>query len=364
MLKTSAGPLAAAYTALIVYASLYPFSGWRDQGVAVWDFWFAPWPHYWTRFDVVANVLGYAPLGFLATMSRLRASAPRAALLSVVLGGALLSLALESAQVYLPVRVPSNLDFVLNVLGLSLGAVLAVELARWGALQRWGRLRDGWLMSTSQGAVVLLALWPLALLYPAPIPLGLGQVLERLESGAAHLLEGSAFEDWLPLREVELQPPLPATQSLIVGLGLLIPGLLAYSVVPRRRHRLTLAVGLLGLAMGVCALTSALSLGPEHAGVWLTSRVRWALMLGLLGLVLALPLSPSACLGLLLLALGVDVTLVNQTPLSTYFEQTLFSWEQGRFIRFYGLAQWLGWLWPYGVLGYALARLWARRGDF
>ena len=31
------------------------------------------------------------------------------------------------------------------------------------------------------GALVLLALWPMALLFPAAVPLGLGQVLERLE---------------------------------------------------------------------------------------------------------------------------------------------------------------------------------------
>ena len=34
MHKTSAWPLAEAYAALIVYASLYPFSGWRDQGIS------------------------------------------------------------------------------------------------------------------------------------------------------------------------------------------------------------------------------------------------------------------------------------------------------------------------------------------
>jgi hypothetical protein len=27
----------------------------------------------------------------------------------------------------------------------------------------------------------------------------------------------------------------------------------------------------------------------------------------------------------------------------------LQAWEQGRFIRFNGLAQWLGWIWPYAA---------------
>ena len=32
--KTSAWPLALTYVALVVYASLYPFSDWRSQGIA------------------------------------------------------------------------------------------------------------------------------------------------------------------------------------------------------------------------------------------------------------------------------------------------------------------------------------------
>ena len=33
MHKTSAWPLALTYTALIVFASLFPFDGWREQGI-------------------------------------------------------------------------------------------------------------------------------------------------------------------------------------------------------------------------------------------------------------------------------------------------------------------------------------------
>ena len=32
--------------------------------------------------------------------------------------------------------------------------------------------------------------------------------------------------------------------------------------------------------------------------------------------------------------------------------------EQGRFIRFHGLAQWLGWLWPYAAVVYLIQHLW------
>jgi hypothetical protein len=58
MQKTAAWPLAGIYAALIVYASLYPFEQWRSQGVDWTAFLLAPWPKYWTGFDVLSNVLG------------------------------------------------------------------------------------------------------------------------------------------------------------------------------------------------------------------------------------------------------------------------------------------------------------------
>ena len=54
--KSAALPLALLYAALVIYASLYPFTGWRDVGVAPWAYLRAPLPQYWTRFDVGANL--------------------------------------------------------------------------------------------------------------------------------------------------------------------------------------------------------------------------------------------------------------------------------------------------------------------
>ena len=122
--KTSAWPLAEAYAVLIVYASLYPFSGWRDQGIAPWEFLASPWPKYWTWFDLAANAGGYVPLGFLLALSLLRrgsmrfaATGNRSATAVATLASAALALAMEALQSYLPSRVPSNVDFALNVLG-------------------------------------------------------------------------------------------------------------------------------------------------------------------------------------------------------------------------------------------------------
>jgi len=105
-----AWPFALGYVALVVYASLFPFSGWRDQGIAPWSFLLAPWPRYWTGFDVVSNLLGYVPLGLLLTLALARSGRPRWAGWFGVLVPALLSLGLESIQNYLVERVPSQVD--------------------------------------------------------------------------------------------------------------------------------------------------------------------------------------------------------------------------------------------------------------
>ena len=53
--------LALAYVLLIIYASLHPFAGWRTIGVSPFAFLDADWPHYWTGFDIAANMLAYLP---------------------------------------------------------------------------------------------------------------------------------------------------------------------------------------------------------------------------------------------------------------------------------------------------------------
>ena len=206
MHKTAAWPLALTYAALVVYASLYPFDAWRAVGIAPWTFLAAPLPKYWTGFDIAANLLGYGPLGFLLALSVLRRGSRGPAVLLATLGGAVLSLVMESLQTYLPQRVASNLDFALNVAGSFLGALSAYALEKIGAIDRWSRFRARWFVAEARGALVLLALWPVALLFPASVPLGLGQVLERAEDALAGWLADTPFLEWVPVREMELEP--------------------------------------------------------------------------------------------------------------------------------------------------------------
>ena len=350
--------MALSWFGLIAYASLYPFVDWRDQGIAPWAFLTAPFPKYWTGFDVGANILGYVPAGFLLALTASRTGRGRNAIVRSAMVCAALSLCMETLQTYLPARVPSNVDFGLNVLGGWLGAASAYLLERGGALDRWSRIRSRWFVADASGALVLLALWPVALLFPSAVPLGLGQVMERLEAAMVDLLADTPFLEWMPMRELELQPLVAGAEFLCVMLGALVPCLLGYCIIRSRLRRMVFSVAVVALGVVTTGLSAALTYGPQHAWGWIHPAILAGLAVAL-ALALGLAMLPRrASAALALLGLGVYLSLLNQAPADPYFALTLQTWEQGRFIRFHGLAQWLGWLWPYVVVVYLVTHIW------
>ncbi|MEY4757195.1 MAG: hypothetical protein RJA34_2093 [Pseudomonadota bacterium] len=356
MYKSAAWPLSLVYAAIVVYASLYPFVDWRDQGIAPWGFLASPLPRYWTAFDVVINMIGYGPLGFLLALAASRSSYVRPASFAILVA-ALLSLAMEMLQSYLPARFPSNLDLGLNALGAAAGALVCMVLQRLGWINRWSHFRSDWLVPQPQDGLVLLALWPAALMFPPAVPLGLGQVFERLEGAVFELLSDTPLLEMLPWRELELQPLLPTAELVCVALGLWVPCLLGIGIVRTRRRRLVLV--LLTVLMGIfaTALSATLSYGPGYSWSWLSPGVQAGLVLGTLLAVISVWLPAWVCASLAAASLCLSLLLLNLSPAGPYLTQTLQTWEQGRFIRFHGLAQWLGWLWPYAALAYAVAHM-------
>lgn len=357
MQRSSAWPLALCYLGLIVYASLYPFSDWRDQGLSPLAFLSTAPSRYWTGFDVGSNLVGYFPLGFLLSLGALRSGHPRHSVLLATIACTALSLALETLQSYLPMRVPSNTDLALNMAGGCLGALIASQLEALGAIDRWSHVRARWFQGDASLALSLLALWPIGLLFPTSVPFGLGQVAERLEGTLADWLADSPFLAWLPVREVELQPLVPLGEVVCVALGLLVPCLVAFCVIRTPWRRMFGAVAAIGVGLGATALSAALSYSPRHTWDWLqTPTIAGVALGGALGLVFALA-SRRTCAAVGLLAVGIFLGVLNQSSADPYLAQTLQAWEQGRFIRFNGLAQWLGWLWPYLATVYLLQQV-------
>ncbi len=161
-----------AYSLFILAGSLYPFVGWTHFETPTFAFLNAPWPKFITRTDLVTNLLSYAPLGYA---SSLWFSQPGHRLRGMVLGvmaGTLLSLFCEAMQQFLPTRIASNLDILVNSLGVMIGALLAIHHIRWlragAAIKRW---RKRWFhegMATNVG-IGLLCLWVMTQFALVPI---------------------------------------------------------------------------------------------------------------------------------------------------------------------------------------------------
>lgn len=365
--RSSAVPLAWLYAGLIAYASLYPFGGWRVPGHEPLHFLGLPWSRYWSGFDVVSNLIGYLPLGALIFGASMRGGrTPGASAVAAAGLGALLSFAMELLQNYLPNRVASNLDLALNAAGSAAGAALGYIVHLIGGVARWQALRERWFIARSAGGLALLLLWPLGLLFPTPVPLGLGQVWPRLQEGLLALLEGSpAFDLLAPWLEADGSlEPLSAGQELAtVSLGLLAPCMIALAIAQPGWRRLVLVSGAALLGLAATTLSTALNFGPDHALAWRTANATAGVALGTLLALLSVLLPRRMAAGIGLVALSGLVALVAHAPADPYFADSLQAWEQGRFIRFHGAAQWVGWLWPYAALAYLLSRVAARGED-
>lgn len=144
--------------------------------------------------DAIANIALFLPLGFLLRL--FRQGSPGRWGLPELLVGAALSLAVESAQLYLPVRQSQYADILCNAGGSWLGALLAGFAIRQLALPRGNRLPD----AAPVLLLALLLLTPLAWLNApgiAPRPAPLASLLPLILAGgiAIGVLGGLLRED-------------------------------------------------------------------------------------------------------------------------------------------------------------------------
>ena len=161
--ESSALLLAVVFTGLVVYASLYPFTGWTwPAGQPLSALLVLRWPRYHLGFDDGSNFVGYMPLGALLYASALRLGRrPLAAGVLAVALSAALSWAMEFTQHFLPGRYSSLMDWTLNSLGAAAGLSLAVAVQSAGAGVRWSTVRENWFVPHSGATLALLLLWPI-----------------------------------------------------------------------------------------------------------------------------------------------------------------------------------------------------------
>ncbi len=330
--------LCIAYTLLIAYASLHPFSGWRDPGLPLLTFLDAPWPRYWTVFDLVVNVLAYLPLGFLLTLALRRASSRGVAAFAALLLGVSLSFTLECIQNWLPSRVASNVDLACNSLGCGLGVLLALRQdAR--LFERIARLQHYLLAPKphAEAGLVLLGLWLLIQLSPETQLFGAGNLRPLLELMPAVPYAAKSFF---------------VIETAITVCNMIAVGLMARTLMANRGSPGLVIAAFFIAALIVRTLAAAILVAPAEAFAWLTPGARLGLLTGgaLLALMLLLPAALRVALaGLLLMAATV---LVNLSPANPYSAAALATWRQGHFLNFNGLTRLTASFWPFIALPY------------
>jgi hypothetical protein len=150
----------------------------------------------------------------------------------------------------------------------------------------------------------------------------------------------------------------PIAELLCVALGALIPCLLGYCVIRTLWQRAAFSAAIIAVGIAASALSAALSYGPDHAWAWLDLPVQVGIgFAALLAAGAVARAAPRARRRWRCWRWRFTWGCSTRRPPTRTFAQTLQTWEQGRFIRFHGVVQWLGWLWPYAALLYVLVRL-------
>jgi VanZ family protein len=345
-----------AYLLLIIYASWFPFSGWRGAGLSPLTFLTLAMPQYWTMFDVVVNIIGYIPLGMLLVPALHPFLRGFGAWLGAALLGVLVSGAMEAVQTYLPSRVPSNLDFMTNSAGALIGAALGLVGARsYLNHNRLYQLRQRWFAPHASQGLVLLALWPLAQIYPLGYMFGHGQLLPIISDWLSQLLDtdidlvtmlrpGSAMsveQYWL-------------SETVITACGMTGAVLTMLCLLNRGAPRMGLIGAMIGAALVFKTMSSSLLFTPDNAFVWITPGAQGGFLIGVIMLA-GLAFAPQvAQRRLAVVTLLLSLVVVNTIPVNPYFSATLQGWVQGKFLNFNGAAQFISLLWPFFALWFLL----------
>ena len=195
----------------------------------------------------------------------------------------------------------------------------------------------------------MLILWPIGLLFPTAVPFGLGHVLDRVQPLLADWLAGTPAEAWtagwsgLATKQAEAVALSPASELSIIVLGLLAPCLIAFTIAAPGWRRAALVLGAAALGGATTTLSTALNFGPQHALAWITPAAAQGMLVGVAAAAMLSLLPSRVAAGFGLIVLTALLMLVARAPADPYFAESLNGWEQGRFIRFHGAAQWVGW---------------------
>lgn len=326
------------YALAIAYASLNPFFAWRWPEA----FTLFVWPRYVNSFDIVVNVVAYAPLGGLLVERHLQKSHEAAEPLVMtriwwhsVLAGALLSLVMEILQAFLPLRVSSPIDLLTNTAGTAIGAglmtstfgrTIVTHAMTWRERYFVQQRETGW-------GLLLLAAWFFAQMNP---------VIPFFEAGhIANPFDVAAAQN--PYDLLVLLPHAVGVALNVCGFALFTSLLLHAKIRVMLR---VLAILAIGLALKV-SMASLLLKAPQMAA-WLAPATVIGLSSGLLLFAYFSTIGyrwRAFCTTLFVFAGGL---MAKMTSFYGAFDEAvrLLHWPQGHIASFAGLTRWIHEVWP------------------
>jgi VanZ family protein len=320
--------LALGYVLFIAYASLSPFTGWREQGLDFISVLGEPLRLTYTAFDATINLLSYLPVGLLLGLAlRARLNVVASVLLSVSLGVAL-SASMEYLQMYLPARISSNMDLLSNSAGTLIGALLAVSITSWPwlftLLTRW-RSRLFHHGKEMDFGLALLALWMFGQINPS-LPM-LGNVFISEVARQPFVVPAPAPFDWW--------------ESLAVALNLLMLGILLLTLLRSRRNVGSMLFAVLGTVAAAKFVTAALLLKSWALLLWINSEAVVGMLLGvtLLFSTLWLPRAALAGAGAAVAISHFAVANFVSSNNEPDAAASIYHWHYGHLLNYNGLAQ-------------------------
>jgi len=327
--------LTLCYVLFIVYASLSPFTGWREQGLIFAEVLEMPLRQTYTAFDATLNVLSYLPFGMLACMVFRARFGAGASVAAAFLMGTLLSACMEYLQMYLPTRFSTNTDLLSNSTGTLAGALLAARMySRAGIVAKLAYWRHSLFHHGKEAdfGLALLALWMFGQINPSLPMLGNVFISEVVQQPFVKL------------------PPTPFNwwESSAVALNLLMLGALMLSLLRERGNVAPVLLAVLSMVAVTKFLGAALLLKSWALLLWINSEAMLGMLLGMI-LLLAILFFPrtmvlffGAVAGLIYFSI-VNFALDSNTPSAA---ASVYHWHYGHLLNYNGMSQTITLIFP------------------
>jgi len=136
---------------LVVYGSLFPFD-FSARTAPLSDF-LMSWRGSTSRGDILGNIALYVPFGFFGYLAYQPRGGRGVKVVLLTIFGLLISIACQSAQMYLPSRSATLVDVYWNAFGLFIGMIVAAAPPAQRLVQRRS------VLNISDASVMLLVLW-------------------------------------------------------------------------------------------------------------------------------------------------------------------------------------------------------------